>query len=93
MKTLTSQEVEIRSISLPKSLIKETQRLIPKVNYDRLIAFLLEKYVRELKKKELEQKYQHYYSGLTIRDQADEMELLEDFSFSEQELEFLCQSH
>jgi len=92
MEFLTSQELEIKSISLPKILLKEAQRLIPKVDYNKLMAFLLEKYLQELKKKDLEKRYQAYYSTLTVRDKEDEMELLEDFSFSDQETEWFLET-
>ena len=87
MEPVTSQQLEIKSISLPKSLIKETQQLIPKVDYNKLVVFLLKKYLQEIKKKNLEKKYKAYYSSLTLRDQEDEMDILDDFTFSDSEIE------
>lgn len=92
MESVVSRELEIKSISFPKKLIAETQRLIPKVDYTRLVTFLLEKYLRELKKRDLEKRYEEYYGTMTVRDKEEEMKLMRDFAFSDRELELFLQA-
>ena len=92
MESFVSQEMEIKSISFPKKLIVETQRLLPKVDYTRLVTFLLEKYLKELKERDLENRYKEYYGTMTVRDKEEEMELMKDFAFSDQELELFLKA-
>lgn len=92
MESFVSQDLEIKSISFPKKLINETQRLIPKVDYTKLVTFLLEKYLHELKKRELENRYQEYYGTMTVRDKEEEMELMKNFAFSDRELELFLKA-
>lgn len=89
---IVCQELEIKSISFPKKLSVETQRLIPKVDYTRLATFLLEKYLHQLKKRELKNRYQEYYDTKTVRDREEEVELMEDFAFSDRELELFLKA-
>ena len=52
---------------------------------------LLDKYLRKLKKKDMEKQYRNYYGTMTVRDK-EEMELMEDFTFSDRSLELLLET-
>ena len=53
---------------------------------------MIPKLLKYLKKKKMGKRYKTYYSALTPKDKSDEIELLEDFKFSDHELELLLKS-
>lgn len=51
-----------------------------------LVTFLLERYVQELEKAQRWQAYEAYYEARTPEDEAEERELMADFTFADAEV-------
>jgi|GEM_PF-6580391 len=43
-------------------------------------------------RQELGKRYEEYYGAMTVRDREEEMELMEDFAFSDRELELFLKA-
>jgi hypothetical protein len=50
------------------------------------------KYLRQMKKIKLRKQYEKYYAALTSEDKEDEIRLVEDFKFSDREVELHLRS-
>jgi len=45
-----------------------------------------------LRKRKLRKQYEKYYAALTSKDKEDELQLIEDFKFSDHEIELLLRN-
>jgi len=69
-------------IELPESLL-DCARVEALDDARELVTFLLERYVQELEKAQRWQAYEAYYEARTPQDEAEERELMADFSFAD----------
>ena len=53
---------------------------------------MFSKFSRLMKKRTLKKQYEKYYASLTLKAKEDEIRLLEEFQFSDREVELLLRS-
>lgn len=72
-------------VELPKTLLERAQ-LKALDEARELITFLLEQYVQELEKVHRRQAFEAYYTTRSPEEEAEELEVLSDFAFSDDEI-------
>jgi len=72
-------------IELPKTLLERAQ-LKALDEARELITFLLEQYVQDLEKTHRRQAFEAYYTTRSPEEEAEELEVLSDFTFADSEI-------
>jgi len=79
---ITMQTIQIE---LPKTLLERAQ-LKALDEARELITFLLEQYVQDLEKTHRRQAFEAYYTTRSPEEEAEELEVLSDFTFADSEI-------
>ena len=80
-----SEPYEVISVSLPRSLVKRTNAIIPKTRRSRVIAEVLNTFLDSIVRKKLEREYMGYYAKRSAREVQEERNLLADWKLSDEE--------
>ncbi len=77
--------IQTVQIELPGSLLARARVHRPDEARE-LVAFLLEGYAQEIEKTQRQQAYEAYYAARTPEEEAEELQILADFSVADAEI-------
>lgn len=81
----TKKKYEVVSVSLPRTLVKRVNAVIPKARRSRVITNMLEAFLDSVSRKKMEHEYARYYAQRSAREAQEERDWLTDWKLSDDE--------